>query len=351
MKAPSGIQWAVLALVGGVALTLCDSVHIAYGVLEKTNADFAGQSWWTLPMFSTLSLFIVPVYRRFRCLTGARALATSKGELAFSAVGFLASYACTGPLGHWGVWLAALLTAAWVARLIRRRVRGIILFSLLLAVAGPAVEAAISASGAFHYTAPDLFTVPSWLPMIYLHGALLVADLDGFLGGRAPSMRAWKLSPRSFRWMLNVFPPLMLQRIRVVSVGADFLSCRVRIAKSPLTRNLHGATFGGTIFSAADPIVATLFWQLFARRGIVVETWLQGGSVHYAKPAKTPLTIDVHLSEEEVASASAELEERGRFRRTHELEARDAAGDVCARITTEIYVRLGREARDGHSAF
>ncbi|MDP6539067.1 MAG: YiiD C-terminal domain-containing protein [Planctomycetota bacterium] len=351
MRTPRGLQWVVLALVGGTALTLCDSVHIAYGVLEKTNASIAGQSWWTLPMFSTLSLFIVPLYRRFRCLTGARALATGKGELAFSSVAFLASYACTGPLGHWDHWLAVLLTAAWLVRLLRRRVRGIIFFSLLLAVAGPAVEAAISASGAFHYTAPDLFTVPSWLPMIYLHGALLVADLDGFLGGYAPSMSAWKLSPRSFRWMLNVFPPLMLQRIRIVSVGADFQSCRVRIAKSPLTRNLHGATFGGTIFAAADPIAATLFWQLFARRGVVVETWLQGGSVYYSKPARSALTIDVRLSDEDVASAVEELDERGRFRRTFELEARDRGDEVCARITTEIYVRKGREARDGHSAF
>ncbi|HJP00592.1 MAG TPA: YiiD C-terminal domain-containing protein [Planctomycetota bacterium] len=351
MKVPRSAQWAILAIVGGVALTLCDSVHIAFGVLVKTDTSFFGQSWWVLPMFSALSLTIVPTYRWFRCLTGGRELTTSGVELTCSALLFLASYACTGPLGDWGLGLAALLTAAWVARLFRRRVRGLVLFSLVLAVAGPAAEAALAASGAFHYISPDLGPVPSWLPMIYLHGALLVADLDGFLGGIAPSMRSWKLSPRAFRWMLNVFPPLLLQRIRIVSVGSDFRTCRVRIALSFLTRNLNGATFGGTIFSAADPIVATLFWQLFARRGVAVETWLQGGSVRYEKPATTALTMDVSLSEEEIESAAAELEQRGRFRRTYEIEAHDTHGDVCARITTEVYVRIPREVPAGHSAF
>ena len=56
-------------------------------------------------------------------------------------------------------------------------------------------------------------------------------------------------------------------------------------------------------------------------------------------------------TEEEIESAAAELEQRGRFRRTYELEARDTHGDVCARITTEVYVRIPREAPAGHSAF
>ncbi|MDP6955127.1 MAG: YiiD C-terminal domain-containing protein, partial [Planctomycetota bacterium] len=116
-------------------------------------------------------------------------------------------------------------------------------------------------------------------------------------------------------------------------------------------RNLHGTTFGGTIFSAADSPLPVMFWQIFAHRGIQVESWLQAAEIHYEKPAATHLLMDISLSAEEVEAAAAELEERGRFRRRHEILAKDKSGQVCARVTVESYVRLPRLDSGGLSAF
>jgi hypothetical protein len=42
-----------------------------------------------------------------------------------------------------------------------------------LAIGGTSFEAVLAATGAFHYNQPDLWTVPLWLPGVYLHGAPL----------------------------------------------------------------------------------------------------------------------------------------------------------------------------------
>lgn len=164
-------------------------------------------------------------------------------------------------------------------------------------------------------------------------------------------LRSRRMSPRAMRWILNLFPPLLFQRVRVLEIGDDFRSCRVRVKRSILTRNLHGTTFGGTIFAAADSPLPVLMWQIFAHRGLKVESWLQAGEIRYDKPAATDLFLDFVLTDEEVEEAAAELKERGRFRRRHEILAKDRTGEVCARITMEIYVRLPRDDQGGLSAF
>jgi hypothetical protein len=171
----------VIALLAGLGLSLCDRIHIHYGILTHTDTSFLGQAWWVLPMFCFVSYAALPAWRLVRRRLGGTAPSTTGGELAASTLAFFASYACTGPLDSWGAPLAALLTLAWAARLVRRRCGGLLLFSLALALLGPALEATLAGLGLFAYDHPDLGPVPIWLPTIYLHGALLISDLDGFL--------------------------------------------------------------------------------------------------------------------------------------------------------------------------
>lgn len=76
-----------------------------------------------------------------------------------------------------------------------------------------------------------------------------------------------RFTPRRMRRLLNLYPPFLFQRVRIARIAEGFLACDVRVKKSFLTRNLQGTTFGGTIYSAADPIYALLLWQAVAHRG------------------------------------------------------------------------------------
>jgi acyl-coenzyme A thioesterase PaaI-like protein len=143
---------------------------------------------------------------------------------------------------------------------------------------------------------------------------------------------------------------LLFQRVRV-RFADGFRECRVVIRRSPLTRNLHGTTFGGTIFAAADPIHAIMYWQRFARAGEHVQAWTRRGAVRYLEPATGHLVLRFRLEDADLAAARAALDREGRFVRTHPVEARDAAGRICAVVENEVYLRHPTGEGRGSAAF
>ncbi len=151
--------------------------------------------------------------------------------------------------------------------------------------------------------------------------------------------------------MLNLYPPLFFQRVRIVEIRDGFRYCRVEVRRSLLTRNLNGSTFGGAIFAAADPFYAVMYWQIFARRGRRVRVWLKSASVQYVKPARTTVTLEFRLSSEEIERAAQALEREGRFAATYRTAALDREGQVCAEIETEVYLRLPYAEEHDMSAF
>ncbi len=151
--------------------------------------------------------------------------------------------------------------------------------------------------------------------------------------------------------MLNWFPPLLFQRIRVEEVSEDFQYCRIRVKKSWLTRNLHGAIFGGTIFSGADPAFGIMYWQVFARRGEQVQAWIKSAHVQFQKPAWTSLVYEYRILEEDVEAMVRDLDANGKAVRDHVLLAKDDSGEVCATVTIETYIRRLREGQKEASGY
>ena len=159
------------------------------------------------------------------------------------------------------------------------------------------------------------------------------------------------LSERYGRLLLNLFPPFIFNRIRIVAVEDGFMSCRVRVRSSLLTRNLNGSMFGGTIFSAGDPFYAVMFWQVFARRGMRVQSWLKSASIEYLRPAAGDLALEFALTEEDIQEATTKLEQDGRYTRTFDVEALDSRGRTCARMKNEVYLRVETGDREPKTAF
>ena len=148
-----------------------------------------------------------------------------------------------------------------------------------------------------------------------------------------------KLKPWQVKLMLNAFPALFFQRIRVRRVSSDFREMDVIVKLGIFNRNLQGSVFGGTLFSSADPFFAILYWQLFAHKDIKCEAWLRAAEADYIKPASTSCTVKFRLTEEDVSEAFASIEANGRFKKWHVVEAVDKHGNVCARFKTLVYLR------------
>lgn len=149
-----------------------------------------------------------------------------------------------------------------------------------------------------------------------------------------------KLSERSLTWVMRLYPPFLFQRIWVRRFLPGFRGVDVKVNYSVLNRNSNGSIFGGTIFSATDPLYALLFGQLMRRRGFNnVIVWLKSAQIQYLKPARTALEVQIRISDDTVAEAEETLRHVGKFVRVFHIELVDRSGEVCAIADNEVYIR------------
>ena len=148
-----------------------------------------------------------------------------------------------------------------------------------------------------------------------------------------------KVSENRLKWLLRIYPPLLLQRIWTVSFYKDFRGVKVRIFKSFLTRNYNRSIFGGTVFSAADPFYPVLFHQVFSHKGYKVITWSKSAEIHYLKPGMSNLGFEIQIPEAEIAEVEKMLNTVGKFVKVYQVDIYDNTGETCAIVKNEIYLR------------
>lgn len=149
-----------------------------------------------------------------------------------------------------------------------------------------------------------------------------------------------KLKPWVARWFMNLYPPNLLNRIVVSRLSKDFREVDIMIKKSILNKNLQGSIFGGTLYSAADPYPALLYWQNLNQQDIKTEAWLKKAEVEYHKPASTSIVLKYKITEKEIAEAMESLFKEGKFSRWHEVEGKDKYGETCISIKSLIVLKL-----------
>ncbi len=148
-----------------------------------------------------------------------------------------------------------------------------------------------------------------------------------------------KVSENTLKWALNIYPPLLFQRIHVKKFHKDFRGVDVKISNSFLNRNYNGSIFGGTIYAATDPFYAILFDQLMQRRGFEVRVWLKSASIQYLKPGKTALHFTIEVTDSMIKEAEECLLKNGKFVKAYPMELYDDTGLLCATVTNEVYLR------------
>ncbi len=147
------------------------------------------------------------------------------------------------------------------------------------------------------------------------------------------------ISEKALKWAMRIYPPLLFQRIWVVSFDKGYKGVAVRINKSFLNKNYNNSVFGGTIFAAADPFYPLLFHQLFTKKGYRLKVWSKSSTIAYLKPGLTDLYFRITLSDEEITEAENLLNTVGKYTGHHPIDIYDKDGEICASLMNEVYVR------------
>jgi hypothetical protein len=188
-------QLALLPL-GAVLGTLCDQLHVRFGVLWYPHPAswLGGQAGWVPPLFAGAALVLVNGYRPLGRWFHDDEPAPG-GHVGLPLAWFVAAYLATALLSKHPTTLTALLVLTWLGRVVVHPHRATVVYAIVCAIAGPAFEAALSSTGAFFYTQPD-WVVPKWLPALYLHLAPLVRHIHAaFFRAPLPPSTITEASP------------------------------------------------------------------------------------------------------------------------------------------------------------
>jgi hypothetical protein len=148
-----------------------------------------------------------------------------------------------------------------------------------------------------------------------------------------------KLSENGLKWMMRLYPPMLLQRIWVQKVHKNFRGVDIKINRSFFTTNLGKATFGGTLFAAADPFYALLMGQIMRSKGIDVAVWLKSAEIRYLQPAREDCFYTLKITEEMINEAETEVRTKGKFVKAYPIEITNANAEVVCTVLNEIHIR------------
>lgn len=146
----------------------------------------------------------------------------------------------------------------------------------------------------------------------------------------------------TFRRLINLWPPFLVNAIRVQSLSADYTEAKVVLHLRRRNRNYVGSQFGGNLFAMVDP-----FWMLLAmhRLGPDYYVWDQAGAIDFVSPGHEDVYAHFKLDDatlDELRNAAAGGE---KVLRWFENDITTASGEVVARVRKQIYVRLKPRAR------
>ena len=151
-----------------------------------------------------------------------------------------------------------------------------------------------------------------------------------------------KMNARLLRRGMKFWPPFLGAGIRVQSLSEDFRDAVVELRLGRFNRNYVGTHFGGSLYAMTDPFFMIMLLHNLGGDYLV---WDKSGSIEYEAPGRGTVTAHFHLSEKRIAEIRAEAAGGGKIFPEFEVNVKDAAGEIVARVRKILYVRLKPKKR------
>jgi acyl-coenzyme A thioesterase PaaI-like protein len=145
------------------------------------------------------------------------------------------------------------------------------------------------------------------------------------------------MSPRLLRWGMNFWPPFRGAGIRVRHVADDWSEVRVELSAGRLKRNYVGTHYGGSLFSMTDPFYALMLIQRLGERYLI---WDQAATIDFVAPGRSTVTAVFSLTEEKIRQIRDQAAGGQKVLPQFDVEVKDEAGELVARVRKTLYVRL-----------
>lgn len=151
-------------------------------------------------------------------------------------------------------------------------------------------------------------------------------------------------SPKALAFGMTLFPPLGSAGVRVRNISDDWSHAEAHLSLQFFNRNMHGAAFGGTLFSMTDAVFGTLVQK---RLGPGFEAWTRTGTFQYLNPGRSGAKAIVDVPEELIQQIREEIEEDGFSNIPYTTVIENADGSIAGIGQQDLHCRR-RKSREAH---
>lgn len=102
---------------------------------------------------------------------------------------------------------------------------------------------------------------------------------------------------RLLKYGFNISPMYRRSTGRIKHMSKDMRSCTIKIAISWKNRNYMNSIYGGSMFSAIDPVPMMQLLEILGKDYVV---WDKAATIHFKRPAREDLYCEIIFTEEEI---------------------------------------------------
>lgn len=141
---------------------------------------------------------------------------------------------------------------------------------------------------------------------------------------------------RMFKHGFNLAPMYRRSTAKIIDVTDDLLKVRMKLPISYKNRNYVGSIFGGSMFSAVDPIPMVQLINLLDNEYVV---WDKSAEIFFKAPAREDLYGDFEYSHQELGEIKATIAEKNEMEivKTTQLTDKDRTKVFCE-VKKTIYI-------------
>ncbi|RPH42151.1 MAG: DUF4442 domain-containing protein [Desulfobulbaceae bacterium] len=149
-----------------------------------------------------------------------------------------------------------------------------------------------------------------------------------------------KLTPRLFRWILNIYGPYLGAGIRVEQISADWREIQVSMKLRWFNRNAVGTHFGGSLYSMVDPHLMLMLMNLLGKDYIV---WDKSAEIDFVRPGRGRVVANFIITDDDLQAIRNNTAQGEKYLPHFSIRVIDTEGELVARIKKILYIRRKTE--------
>ena len=122
---------------------------------------------------------------------------------------------------------------------------------------------------------------------------------------------------------------------KIIEVSDDLLYVKVKIPISIKNKNYVGSIFGGSLFSATDPIYMIQLLNILKDNYVV---WDKNATINYKRPAKETVYAEFSFTENEIEDIKQRVAKNGEIDLVKTPNIATKKDVVIAELTKTIYI-------------